>query len=151
MLAPAVIDWQYISGGVDLETFFPGPRENARLHLGLDLDDRVLLYVANQGSANPYKDFDTVRRALDRLRHQQSARRIILLVVGSTAPDQNLGAHILICHAGYVASQPNLAVFYRAADLLVHSAIEETFGNIVAEAWLAERLSWRHRVAASSS
>jgi glycosyltransferase involved in cell wall biosynthesis len=134
VLAPAVIDWKYIPGGVDLETFFPGPRENARLHLGLDLDDRVLLYVANQGPANPYKDFETVRRALDGLHHEQSTRRIILLVVGSTAPDQSVGPHILIRHAGYIASQPSLAVFYRAADLVVHSALEETFGNIVAEA-----------------
>ena len=134
VLAPAAIEWKYIPGGVDLETFFPGPRKDARLQLDLDLDAKVLLYVANQGSANPYKDFGTVRRALDELHHQQSARRIILLVAGSTAPDQNIGPHILIRHVGYIASQPRLAAFYRAADIMVHSALEETFGNVVAEA-----------------
>ena len=134
VLAPAVIVWMYILGGVDLQTFFPGPRENARLQLGLDLDARVVLYVANQGLANPYKDFETVRRALDVLHERQSAPRIILLVVGSTAPDQNVGHHILISHVGHIASQPSLAVYYRAADLMVHSAIEEAFGNVVAEA-----------------
>lgn len=134
VLAPAVIDWKYIPGGVDLETFFPGPREDARLRLDLDLDAKVLLYVANQGSANRYKDFDTVRRALDELHHQQSARKIILLVVGSIAPDENIGSYILIRHVGYVASQSRLAAFYRASDIMVHSAPEETFGNVVAEA-----------------
>lgn len=134
VLAPAVIDWKYFPGGVDLETFFPGPCENARLELDLDVDARVLLYVANQGSANPYKDFETVRRALDELHRQRSARRIILVVVGSKAPDQSVGPHILIRHVGNVASRPRLAAFYRAADVMVHSAVEENFGNVVAEA-----------------
>ena len=134
VLAHAVMDWKHICGGVDLETFFPGSREDARLELALDRDAKVILYVANQGSANPYKDFDTVRRALEQLLPQQSVRQIILLVVGSSAPDENLGAHILIRHVGYVASQSRLAAFYRAADIMVHSAIEEAFGNVVAEA-----------------
>jgi glycosyltransferase involved in cell wall biosynthesis len=134
VLAPAVLDWKYIPGGVDLQAFYPGSREDARRHLDLDLDTRVLLYVASQGTENPYKNFDTVRRALDELPHRQSNHKIILLVVGSKAPDQSVGPHILIRHVGPIASQPSLAVYYRAADLLVHAALEETFGNVVAEA-----------------
>jgi glycosyltransferase involved in cell wall biosynthesis len=134
VLAPAVIDWRYIPGGVDLQAFCPGSREVARLQLDLDLDTTVLLYVAAHGEANPYKDFGTVRRALDELQYRQYDRKIILLVVGSNAPDQNVGPNILIRHAGDIVSQPSLAVFYRAADLVVHSALEETFGNVVAEA-----------------
>jgi glycosyltransferase involved in cell wall biosynthesis len=134
VLAPAVVDWKYIPGGVDLEAFFPASREDARLQLGVDRDAKVLLYVANEGSANRYKDFDTVRRAMDELHHRQSVRSIILLVVGSTAPDESIGTHILIRHVGYIASRPRLAAFYRAADVMVHSALEETFGNVVAEA-----------------
>ena len=137
VLVPAVVDWKHISGGVDLDVFSPSCREDARrrleLELDLDLEANVLLYVAYQGSANPFKDFDTVRLALDELSHQ-SARKIILLVVGSIAPDQNVGPDILIRHVGYIASQNRLALFYRAADILVHSALEETFGNVVAEA-----------------
>ena len=133
-LAPAVIAWRRVPGGVDLDTFCPGPKIKARLQLDIDVDAMVLLYVANQGSANPYKDFDTVRQSLDQLRLRQSSRKIILLVVGSTAPDETIGTHLAVRHAGPVASQPLLAAFYRAADLMVHSAFEETFGNVVAEA-----------------
>jgi glycosyltransferase involved in cell wall biosynthesis len=134
VLAPAVLGWKYVPGGVDLETFFPGSREEARLQLNIDLDAKVLLFVANQGSANPYKDFDTVRRALDQLHHLQPARKIILLVAGSNGPDEDIGTRILIRHVGPLASRPDLAAFYRAADITVHSAIEEAFGNVVAEA-----------------
>ena len=134
VLAPAVIEWKHIRGGVDLATFSPGSREEARSRLDLDLDTKVLLYVANQGSENPYKDFETVLLALHELHHQRPPRKIILLVVGSTRPDQEIGPNILIRHVGYIGSQACLAVYYRAANILVHSAIEETFGNVVAEA-----------------
>lgn len=134
VLARAVIDWKHIPGGVDLETFFPGPRECARLELGLEPADTLLLYVASYGSSNPYKDFDTVRRALEHLHQQQPARRVTLIVVGSSAPDEHIGPHILIRHVGSIESRPRLASFYRAADVVVHSAFEETFGNVVAEA-----------------
>jgi len=134
VLAPAVIDWKCIPGGVDLQTFFPGPREDARLQLDLDPETLVLLYVANQGAANPYKDFGTVRLAMDELQHRQPAREILLLVVGSNAPDEKIGPDILIRHIGYIASQSRLATFYRAANIMIHSALEETFGNVVAEA-----------------
>jgi glycosyltransferase involved in cell wall biosynthesis len=135
VLVPAVVDWRHISGGVNLDIFSPSRREDAQSRLDLDLDPEanVLLYVANQGSANRFKDFDTVHRALEEL-SRQSARKIVLLVVGSIAPDQNVGPGILIRHAGYIASQNRLAEFYRAADIMVHSALEETFGNVVAEA-----------------
>jgi glycosyltransferase involved in cell wall biosynthesis len=134
VLASAAIDWKHIPGGVDLETFFPGPRECARLELGMEPADTLLLYVASYGSTNPYKDFDNVRRSLEHLHREQPTRRVTLIVVGSSAPDERIGPHILIRHAGSIESRPRLASFYRAADLVVHSAFEETFGNVVAEA-----------------
>ena len=58
----------------------------------------------------------------------------MLLVAGSAAPDEVIAPDILIRHAGYIQSRPQLADLYRAADIMVHSAVEETFGNVVAEA-----------------
>jgi glycosyltransferase involved in cell wall biosynthesis len=132
-LAAAAVSWTHILGGVDLETFRPGDRQAARQRLGLDPDARLLLYVAHQGSVNPYKDFATVRKAMAQLA-QQPDRRAVLLVVGSAAPDELLAPDVLIRHAGEVQSRSQLADFYRAADMLVHSAIEEAFGYVVAEA-----------------
>lgn len=139
VLAAAAIDWKHISGGVDLEIFSPGSLEDARRQLEIKSDAAVLLYVANQGAANPYKDFDTVRRALDVYRHRRPGRQMTLLVAGASAPDEHVGSDILIRHVGYLESQRELAVFYRAADIMVHAAIEETFGNVVAEAMACGR------------
>jgi glycosyltransferase involved in cell wall biosynthesis len=134
VLAPAALCWKHIPGGVDLRTFFPGSAVEARQELGLDPDGKLLLYVANEGVSNRYKDFATVRRALERLRAGSPGGPITLLVVGSSAPDHEVGPGVTIRQVGYVASRPRLAAFYRAADIMVHSAIEETFGNVVAEA-----------------
>ena len=134
VLAPAVVDWRHIPGAVDLETFTPGSREEARRELGLDGQAKVLLYVANQGSLNPYKDFETVRVAMERLRWMWPGERISLVVVGSQGVDEQIGANLMIRYAGRVTLEPRLAMFYRAANVLIHSAVEETFGNVVAEA-----------------
>jgi glycosyltransferase involved in cell wall biosynthesis len=134
VLAEAAIDWKLIPGGVDLATFYPHSRDRARRQLGLGLDTTLLLYVANGGAANRFKDFATVRRALAELRDRRPDLPLTLLVAGANAPDEQIGPGILIRHFGYVASQPQLAALYRASDLLVHSAFEETFGNVVTEA-----------------
>jgi glycosyltransferase involved in cell wall biosynthesis len=134
VVAPAAVEWKHIPGGVDLSVFSPGSREDSRRHLNLDAAADVLVYVASQGAANPYKDFETVRRAMAELQRRRPPRPILLQVVGSSAPDEDVGPGVTIRHAGPVASQPLLATYYRAADVLVHAAIEETFGNVVAEA-----------------
>jgi glycosyltransferase involved in cell wall biosynthesis len=134
VLAAGAVDWKHIPGGVDLDIFFPGSRDDARRRLGLDPAATLLVYVANQGSANRYKDFDTVRRALAALRHRSPGHGITLLVAGSDEPDEAIAPDILIHHVGYIRSRSRLADFYRAADIVLHSAVEETFGNVVAEA-----------------
>lgn len=134
ILAPSVVEWNHIPGGVELHVFTPGAREDARRQLGIDPDVQLLLYVAHQGAENRYKDFATVRRALDALRHWPRDRKVELLCLGAEAPDEEIAPYIKLRHAGPVASRPYLALHYQAADLLIHAAVEETFGNVVAEA-----------------
>jgi glycosyltransferase involved in cell wall biosynthesis len=134
VLAPAAIEWKHVQGGIDLSIFFEGARAEARQRLSLAQDSILLLYVAYEGSVNRYKDFDTVRSALHTLAREQPQHEIVLLVAGVNAPDEEIAPNILIRHIGYIKSRSQLADFYRAADIMVHSAIEETFGNVVAEA-----------------
>jgi glycosyltransferase involved in cell wall biosynthesis len=134
LLAPSVLGWKLISGGIDLQTFSPGSRETARRELDLDPKVAIILYVANLGSDNPFKDFATVRLSLERLDPKSIGRRVELLVVGADGPDEQLASGVVIRRLGYIRSPVRLASLYRAADIYVHAAIEETFGNSVAEA-----------------
>ena len=128
-----------VAHGVDLETFSPGSRAAARQSLGLHPQAKILLYVANLGAKNPTKDFATVRRALERLgsaeAHPDGARApTVLLVVGAEQPDEQLGENVSIRHLPHCESRPRLAELYRACDLYVHSAREESFSLTTAEA-----------------
>ncbi|MEI9984090.1 MAG: glycosyltransferase [Aliidongia sp.] len=134
VLTSAALDWQHIPGGVDLDVFCPGSRNEARRRLDLDPDATLLLYVANQGAANRYKDFDTVRQALKALPDRRPEGGIVLLVAGSDAPDEEIAPGVVAHHVGYIQSRAGLADFFRAADIMIHSAVEETFGYVVAEA-----------------
>jgi glycosyltransferase involved in cell wall biosynthesis len=131
---PAVEEWKHISGGVDLATFSPGPQAAARRALGLRPDGHVALFVANQGMANTLKDFPTVRAALVELARRAPDKSLDLLVVGSEGPQERISAGIVIRPLGYFRASARLADAYRAADVYVHAAVEETFGLSVAEA-----------------
>ncbi len=103
--------------------------------LNLDPDAQVLLFVAHEGRANPFKDFKTLRAAVELLRQRDrdSTKRLELLVVGRKGPVEILGADVRIRHLP--SCEPSeLVDFYRAADLYVHAAPEETFCNTAAEA-----------------
>jgi glycosyltransferase involved in cell wall biosynthesis len=134
LLAPAVEDWRLIPGGVDLTTFSPGPKTAARRALGLAPDGHLALYVANQGIENPLKDFPTVRAALVELSRRAPDKALDLLVVGSEGPEERISAGIVIRPLGYFRASARIADAYRAVDVYVHAAVEETFGLSVAEA-----------------
>jgi glycosyltransferase involved in cell wall biosynthesis len=129
-----------VAHGVDLETFSPGSRSAARRSLCLDPQAKILLYVANLGAGNPTKDFVTVRRALMRLSRAKPRTDpamqapTMLLVVGAQQPDEQLGENVSIRHLPHCESRPGLAELYRACDLYVHSAREESFSLTTAEA-----------------
>jgi glycosyltransferase involved in cell wall biosynthesis len=130
MLATAVVSARVIPYAVDAETFKGGSQPRAREALSLDAEASVLLFVSSSGSVNPYKDYETVRRAA---RIVAQARPVVLAVVGRSQEDERDG-DLLVRHVGYLDSKDELAEWYRASDLLVHASWEESFGIVVAEA-----------------
>jgi glycosyltransferase involved in cell wall biosynthesis len=134
LLAPAVVEYKQIPGGIDLEIFSPGSKAMARQNLGIDPNMPMALYVANHGPGNAYKDFDTVRRTLIEMARRDPNRRLELLAIGGDAPEERLAPGVGIRWLGYVRDQHRLADFYRAADLFVLSSREETYGLALAEA-----------------
>ncbi|MDX6698808.1 MAG: hypothetical protein QOE65_2205 [Solirubrobacteraceae bacterium] len=133
LLAPAVRDWRVVANGIDLGVFAPGSRREARRDLGLDPDRHVALFVANLGAASGIKDFATVRAAVRRLA-EEAGRELDLLVVGGGPEIEPVGGGVRIRRVGFQAQPEAMARLYRAADVHVHSAREETFGLAAAEA-----------------
>jgi glycosyltransferase involved in cell wall biosynthesis len=134
MMRPAIKDARVIPAGVDLTTFTPSSnRVQIRRELGFSATDRVLLFVANLGGKNPYKDFPTLQAAIRILAASLPGEPIKLVVIGQEGPTEEFGS-ARIEHRAYCSDPRDLAKYYQSADLYVHAAIEEVFGIVLVEA-----------------
>jgi glycosyltransferase involved in cell wall biosynthesis len=88
----------------------------------------VLLTVAKEMVSNRWKDFDTLRSALGK-----TNRELLLLIVGEERPGETIGV-ARIEYLPFQTDQAALARYYRAADIYVHAARIESFGNVLLEA-----------------
>jgi UDP-glucose:(heptosyl)LPS alpha-1,3-glucosyltransferase len=121
-----------VNPGVDLPApITPEQRGVLRSELGLAPGQCVLLHVAND---HEKKGLPALLQALADLQ----APELLLVVVGharhhaqTQALARKLGVHTQLRLTGPLADP---APWYQGADLLVHPALEDTFGMVVAEA-----------------
>lgn len=123
--------------GVNTAIFHPTPEpeEDARRELGISRNRVLLLYV---GRLAHEKNTTTLFDAFDVLQ-QQEPGRFHLLIVGDGLQRTELNAlrrrHLdSVTHVSYCRESERLATVYRAADLLVHPGVQETFGLTALEA-----------------
>ena len=130
--------------GVDLATFAPGDRGEARARVGLREDAVVLLFV---GRIQPLKGPDVlVRATAELLRERPRLRdRLVVAVLGGAsgrglaAPDRlrDLGEELGVADVLHLAppvSRTELADWYRAADVVAVPSHTESFGLVAVEA-----------------
>lgn len=142
-----------IPGAVDLRTFYPVNRAEARQRLGLEPDGHVIIYV---GRLLPRKDIRNVVRALERLLRQYEGEitPLTLLVVGGETEDadplrtpeigeiQRLARELGISdHVRFAGKrQPEcLRCYYSAGDVAVTTPWYEPFGMTPLEAMACGR------------
>jgi D-inositol-3-phosphate glycosyltransferase len=130
--------------GVDLSTFTPGDRAQARAAVGVAPDEELLLFV---GRIQPLKAPDVLLRAAERLLRADPVRRRTLRVAVVGGPSgtglahpheledlaEQLGIADIVRFVKPVA-RPVLADWYRAADLVVMPSHSESFGLVAVEA-----------------
>ncbi len=130
--------------GVDLTTFTPGDRGEARSRVGLRQDALVLLFV---GRIQPLKGPDVLVRAAAELlaRRPELRERLVVAVLGGAsgrglaAPDRlsRLGEELGLADVLHLAppvGRAELADWYRAADLVAVPSHTESFGLVAVEA-----------------
>jgi D-inositol-3-phosphate glycosyltransferase len=133
ILKPAMLSSRVIHNGIDVELFSPGDRPAARDAVDLPADAHVLVFVGSSFLKNRFKDWITIRGAVERLGHRELQRPVILLAVGDSGPVERLGK-TEIRMLGVVTDQKVMAHIYRAADLCVHASRGESFCVAIAEA-----------------
>jgi len=124
--------------GVDLNRFQPSDQQKSRARLGLNGDERVILYV---GRFDPIKGVDRLLAAAARIRAEVPIR--VVLVGGGEEDAPEVRALRALCSelsiepcVAFVGRRPHgdLPDYYRAADVLVLPSHYESFGLVVLEA-----------------
>lgn len=101
---------------IDLDLFAPGDNRATRKALGLSADDKVVLFGANKGPADPRKGWDLLVEALGRL--WAEGQRFHLVVFGNPDRRQESTVPFPIKWLGNIGSDHQLADTYRLADLI---------------------------------
>jgi teichuronic acid biosynthesis glycosyltransferase TuaC len=123
-----------IGNGVDPGRFFPGNRDEARRHLGLPDNVRIMVCVA---ALQPVKGHDRLFRALQRLTKDSLGTQLYLVGAGplrgeleKLAQSLGLGSQI-----HFVGACPNdqLRHWYSAADISCLTSSREGWPNVVLE------------------
>ncbi len=121
--------------GVDLELFVPYPQQQARIHLGLDTQQPLLLFA---GRLDPFKGPDILLRAASMMEKKAQ----IVIVGGSLNDDKDLqNLRVLASelnieqHVRFIGAQPQQALpyLYSAADVTVVPSYHESFGLVAVE------------------
>ncbi len=128
LVAPAIHESRVIPNGIDTTVFSPGDRDAARATLGIPGNARVLLTVARDIATNPWKDFATLRATVAKV-----TQEALLLVIGDDRPPEQIG-RVQVKYIAFEHDPQALVRYYRAADIYVHAAKVESFGNVMLEA-----------------
>jgi glycosyltransferase involved in cell wall biosynthesis len=124
----------HIATGIDVSTFRPMPRTEARRLLDLPVDVPMLLFGAMDSTTNDRKGFVPLRRALARFARSSSAHGAVAVVFGGETDAAKEVEGLPLIHVGKISSPERLARLYAAADVLVAPFIEDNLPNVVLEA-----------------
>jgi glycosyltransferase involved in cell wall biosynthesis len=137
LLAPAIASARVIPNGIDLEHFKPRRQDAARRNLGLDLGKHIVLTVGNTLRNNIWRDFDTALEAM-RATVARSQSPTLFLGVGDTA-ERLVEGQLEILIRPHLGNAAEVAEYYSAADVYLHSSRVDTFPTAVLEAMACGR------------
>jgi len=132
LLRDSLAETRVIPNGVDRSIFFPAPKAAVRSELGLSQNATIVLFAAHRPQTNIYKDYATLRAAMEKIVRAQR-RPMTFLCLGGEEKLERVGAG----EFRFVPFQkePNVvARYYQAADLYVHASLVDTFPCSVLEA-----------------
>lgn len=133
VLALGAVSTRVIPHGVDLTQFKATPRPLVRRHLGIPEDAEVLVFAANRIRQNIWKDYATMRTAVEMVSTAASNRRIVFVALGDVGEPERIGT-AEVRFVPYEKDPAAVARYYSAADLYIHAARVDTFPNVILEA-----------------
>ena len=133
ILASGVVESRVIPYGVDQSIFHPANKRSARAVLNLPQDYKVLLFVGHGIRKNIWKDYRTMKIAVDQIARHFKGENILFIALGEEAPTEKMG-QIEIRFVPPRQNWGDLARYYQAADIYLHAARVDTFPLAILEA-----------------
>ena len=133
VLSEAAATWTVIPNGVDQTVFHPLDRGIARRRFNTDDSAFVAVFVANRPRTNPFKDYETVIKALRTAANRLPGRQMEAWVVGDEWPTETHG-RIRVRHIPFQSDPVHMAEILSAADLLAHAAHSDNYPTTILEA-----------------
>jgi glycosyltransferase involved in cell wall biosynthesis len=114
-----------IPNGVDLDVFYPRDKEKSRLHLNLPLEKKIVLFVAEFATLNPFKGGEILR---DIIKDPTYSDLIFVTVGGQHETD--FENHISY---PYIKDEFELSLLYSSCDILLYPTQADNFPLVVLE------------------
>ena len=133
MLAPAIVESRVIPNGVNLAVFHPADKRTVREELGISQRTKVVLFAAHGVRKNVWKDYSTMRGAIQEVGRRMQGEAILFVALGEGGEAEQVG-HAQIRFVPFIKDPEAVARYYQAADVYLHAARADTFPNTVLEA-----------------
>lgn len=137
-LRHAVHDIRVIPNGVNQTIFRPKDQAQARQTLHLPEDAHILLFAAVRVGAkpNPYKDYETIEQSLEHIAtlRPPNAPPLLMLMMGQDGEEEQIADRVYLRPLGFIHDPEDVARYYQAADIYLHSSKADTFPNAILEA-----------------
>jgi glycosyltransferase involved in cell wall biosynthesis len=128
------VDITVIPNGVNLKVFCQSNVSKAREELSLPSDAFIILFVSAYSEQNVYKDFTTVRKAVQIIASNVQEQNIIFVSLGGNEDKIQIENGFRTYYYRYRNEPEKVALFYQAANLFLHAANADTFPSTILEA-----------------
>ncbi|MCD6424244.1 MAG: glycosyltransferase [Anaerolineales bacterium] len=112
-----------ISNGVNLDIYKPQPKDSARQQLGLDPDEKILLWAAG-GKGNYRKGYHLAVEALEEMQEIGKTKLTLITMGGKEGWDKPEKLN-KVEHYGYVRDPEKQALVYAAADAFLCTTLAD--------------------------
>jgi len=121
-----------IPNGIDSSFFFPIPKKDAKISLGLDVDKKVILFGGIGINGDTRKGGHLFVETLSHLKQiYPSENQIEFIIIGAINLDYDLGYKTTFL--GYVDNEILMRIAYSAADVCVVPSMYENLPTVIME------------------
>ena len=133
ILKSGAVGSNVIPNGYDEALFFPASKSESKQKLGFDENDIIIMTAGFDIRHNIWKNFPVLLRAVEQVAERSRHKNVRFLVIGAEQQTHRLH-DVEVRYLPFMSNQADLADYYRAADIYLHGALVESFGNTLLEA-----------------